>query len=122
MAIVEKTEGNLVGQWDDVENKWVSPPQAIPVKPSSIKIDRNNVVLAFINENKVAELEAWINSSKLVEAYFASDNFIVDYTGLEILKGLIASAVAGSTLSSEMGTLLTEFFNRLQEGVENPNA
>ena len=26
MAIVDRVDGNLSGKWDDVENKWVSPP------------------------------------------------------------------------------------------------
>lgn len=119
MAIIDNFElDGLIGSWDDVELKWVSPPAKIEELPEKATISRNSIVMTFIGADAAAELDAWMAGSKIVQSYFATEELTADYTGLTTILAMIQDAIDNTVINSVVGQALLDMVTEVRNGVK----
>ena len=117
MAIVDRVDGNLSGKWDDVENKWVSPPTFTEL-PRKKNFSVGAVYRAFDGES-YADKKAFADSPLVrlmiggrQEITLSKD--VIDYT-LQDLQGIKDEGVLKQAPYDKLVTLLNSWKAELSD-------
>lgn len=88
-------------------------------KPVNTIVDRNIITTYFLTDGKLAELDAWLGSSPIVNAYFATPTFDANYNGLTALIGIVDAAITAGTISGDAAANTKLYLQGLQGEVRN---
>lgn len=122
MAIIkDKVIGNLKGDFDDVLNKWVSPPRLMTL-PKTVSFSPLRVAAENFAEDR-SIIDEWLKSSPVIEAFCGSNNRELNYIELTVLEGIVQQDVDNidNPLTPEVGSRIIEIIQIAKSSIENPN-
>lgn len=118
MAIIDRTDNNIKGKWDDQKLIWVEPPTFID-KPKSLEVDPLSILaLSFLKDRDV--IDAWIKTSPTLQAFFSAEKRSLSYEEISILEQIVKAdkANANNPLTDEVADQLLEIISLAKTSIQ----